>query len=80
MCILHICTCDATFLRSFLFANKDEFGASRLKKESIVVEVKKTRIGLDHELLGEQVIIDVDRYSVRQDCKRFVVFIYDREG
>lgn len=51
-----------------------------LKKESIVIEVKKTRNGLDHKQLGEQLIIDVDRYSLREDCNRLVVFIYDPEG
>jgi REase_DpnII-MboI len=51
-----------------------------LKEEGIVVEVKKTKNGLDHKRLGEQLIIDVNRYRVRKDCKRFVVFIYDPEG
>lgn len=34
VCILHICTCNATFLRSFLFANKDEFDTSRRQSGS----------------------------------------------
>jgi hypothetical protein len=62
------------------FAGKSAKMDFFLKKESIVVEVKKTRIGLDQKRLGEQLIIDVDRYSVRKECKRFVVFIYDPEG
>ena len=51
-----------------------------LKNERVVIEVKKTRKGLDDKELGDQLIIDVDRYKVHPDCKRLVCFVYDPEG
>lgn len=51
-----------------------------LKNEKIVIEVKKTRRGLDDKELGDQLIIDVDRYKVHPDCERLVCFVYDPEG
>lgn len=30
--------------------------------------------------LGDQLIIDVDRYKVHPDCKRLICFVYDVEG
>ncbi|MGN9154745.1 hypothetical protein ACTM9K_14025 [Bariatricus sp. HCP3S3_E12] len=51
-----------------------------LKNEKVVIEVKKTRRGLDDKELGDQLIIDVDRYKVHPDCERLVCFVYDPEG
>ena len=51
-----------------------------LKNEGVVIEVKKTRLGLTDKELGDQLIIDVDRYKVHPDCKRLVCFVYDAEG
>lgn len=51
-----------------------------LKNENMVIEVKKTRLGLADKELGDQLIIDVDRYKVHPDCKRLICFIYDVEG
>lgn len=51
-----------------------------LKKEKVVIEVKKTRQGLADKEIGDQLIIDVDRYKVHQDCKKLVCFVYDPEG
>lgn len=51
-----------------------------LKSEKIVIEVKKTRKGLADRELGDQLIIDVDRYKVHPDCKKLVCFVYDPEG
>ena len=51
-----------------------------LKGEGIVIEVKKTRQGLTDKEVGDQLIIDVDRYKAHQDCKRLICFIYDPEG
>ena len=48
--------------------------------EKVVIEVKKTRRGLDDKELGDQLIIDVDRYKVHADCERLVCFVYDPEG
>ena len=51
-----------------------------LKNERVVIEVKKTRLGLADKELGDQLIIDVDRYKVHPDCKRLICFVYDAEG
>lgn len=51
-----------------------------LKNERVVIEVKKTRHGLADKELGDQLIIDVDRYKVHPDCKRLICFVYDVEG
>ena len=59
-------------------------GSSRmdflLKKEQIVVEVKKTRKGLGAKEIGDQLIIDVGRYGTHPDCRALFCFIYDPEG
>lgn len=51
-----------------------------LKKEQIVIEVKKTRASLRQKELGEQLIIDRSRYEIHPDCKILVCFVYDPEG
>lgn len=59
-------------------------GASRadflLKQESVVIEVKKTRKGMRDKELGEQLIIDIEKYKVHPDCKKLICFVYDPEG
>ena len=59
-------------------------GSSRmdflLKNEQIVVEVKKTRKGLTDKEIGEQLIIDIEKYKSHPDCKTLVCFVYDPEG
>jgi hypothetical protein len=51
-----------------------------LKNEGIVVEVKKTRIGLTQKELADQLIVDMERYQAHPDCKVLFCFIYDPEG
>lgn len=51
-----------------------------LKQERIVIEVKKTRKGLGDKEIGDQLIIDVDRYKAHPDCERLICFVYDPEG
>lgn len=51
-----------------------------LKKEKIVVEVKKTRPSMKDKDLGEQLIIDIAKYKVHPDCKKLICFVYDPEG
>jgi hypothetical protein len=51
-----------------------------LKPEQIVVEVKKTRSGLGASELGEQLIVDIQKYKRHPDCKTLVCFVYDPEG
>lgn len=50
-----------------------------LKKEKIIVEVKKTRKGLTAKDIGEQLIIDIARYRSHPDCETLVCFVYDPE-
>ncbi len=50
-----------------------------LKSEQIVIEVKKTRKGLSDRQVGEQLIIDIDRYKSHPDCKCLLCFVYDPE-
>ena len=58
-------------------------GASRqdflLKKEQIVIEIKKTRKGLQDKQLGEQLIVDIAKYKKHPDCKKLFCFVYDPE-
>jgi DNA-directed RNA polymerase subunit N (RpoN/RPB10) len=59
-------------------------GSSRvdflLKDEKIVVEIKKTRVTLKARHVGEQLIIDSQRYKAHPDCKKLLCFVYDPEG
>ncbi|MFG5381090.1 hypothetical protein [Yoonia sp. R2-816] len=48
-----------------------------LKIERIVIEVKKTRAGLDDRKLGEELLIDREKYQKHPDCDTLVCFIYD---
>jgi hypothetical protein len=51
-----------------------------LKNEQIVIETKKTRNGLGTKEIGEQLIIDIEKYRGHPDCKTLVCFVYDPEG
>ena len=51
-----------------------------LKQEQIIIEIKKTRQGLDAKGIGNQLIEDIARYKVHQDCKTLICFVYDPEG
>lgn len=51
-----------------------------LKDEGIVVEVKKTRKTMTAKSLGEELIIDREKYKVHPDCKKLYCFVYDPEG
>lgn len=51
-----------------------------LKKEKIVIEVKKTRKSLGAGKIGEELIIDMTRYRSHPDCDTLVCFVYDPEG
>lgn len=50
-----------------------------LKKEEIVIEVKKTRNNLKGKEIGEQLIIDKANYRKHSDCKVLICFVYDPE-
>ena len=51
-----------------------------LKKEKTVIEVKKTRKGLDAKQLGEELIIDMAHYRNHPDCNTLICFAYDPEN
>lgn len=51
-----------------------------LKSEGLVIEIKKTRNGLTDKEVGDQLIIDVDRYKTHPDCRKLICFVYDPEG
>ena len=51
-----------------------------LKKEKIVIEVKKTRNSLKSKQLGDQLIVDIAKYKTHPDCKLLYCFVYDPEG
>jgi hypothetical protein len=51
-----------------------------LKPEKIVVEAKMTRKGLADKDVGDQLIVDIDRYKEHPDCKCLVCFVYDPDG
>jgi len=51
-----------------------------LKKERIVIEVKKTRQSLGARKIGEELLIDMARYHSHQDCDMLVCFVYDPDG
>jgi hypothetical protein len=51
-----------------------------IKRESIVIEVKKTRPGLDAKEVSAQLIEDIERYKAHPDCKTLICFVYDPEG
>lgn len=59
-------------------------GSSRmdflLKEEKMVVEVKKTRGELGSKELGNQLLIDINRYKEHPDLKTLFCFVYDPDG
>lgn len=61
------------------YAGKSSRQDFLLKKENIVIEIKKTRKGLSAKELGDELIIDVGRYKVHPNCKTLVCFVYDPE-
>jgi len=48
-----------------------------LKDESVIVETKMTRKGTKDKDIGEQLIIDIERYQHHPDCSKLVCFVYD---
>ncbi|MFC6380284.1 hypothetical protein [Psychrobacter glacincola] len=51
-----------------------------LKKEQIIIELKKSRKTLRAKEVGEQLIVDSQRYQAHPDCKRIICFVYDPDG
>jgi len=51
-----------------------------LPAAQLVVEVKKSRQGLDAAQLGSELIEDIARYREHPSCKQLLCFVYDPEG
>lgn len=51
-----------------------------LKSEKIVIEVKKTRKGLGAKEVGEQLMIDKEKYAAHPDLGTLICFVYDPEN
>lgn len=51
-----------------------------LKEEEIVIETKMTREGLDEKEIGDQLIIDIQRYQEHPHCDTLICFVYDPMG
>jgi hypothetical protein len=56
-------------------------GSSRidflLKDSEVALEIKKTRGGLRDVKVGEQLIIDIEKYRSHPNCKTLICFVYD---
>ena len=59
-------------------------GATRmdflLKEIQTVIEVKKTRPSMTAKSLGEELLIDREKYKTHPDCQRLYCFVYDPDG
>lgn len=51
-----------------------------LKREKILIEVKKTRPTLKDKEVGNQLIIDIAHYKSHPDCKHLICFVYDPDN
>jgi hypothetical protein len=65
------------------FAPERAGGKSRvdflLKAERIIVETKMTRQGLGAREVGDELIVDIERYRSHPDCAALVALVYDPE-
>jgi hypothetical protein len=51
-----------------------------LKDYATVIEIKKTRAGLGKKEIGNQLIVDIERYKSHPDCNTLICFVYDPES
>lgn len=51
-----------------------------LKREKILIEVKKTRPTLKDKDVGNQLILDIAHYKSHPDCKQLICFVYDPDN
>ncbi len=51
-----------------------------LKEEKIVIETKKSRKGLGKREIGEQLIVDIQKYKSHPECRTLLCFVYDPDG
>ncbi|MBE6845182.1 MAG: hypothetical protein E7508_05625 [Ruminococcus sp.] len=50
-----------------------------LKDVDVVIEVKMTRSSMTAKTLGEELIIDIEKYQNHPYCKKLFCFVYDPE-
>ena len=51
-----------------------------LKNEKLVIETKMASVSLRDKQIGEQLIIDIERYQAHPDCKTLICFVYDPDS
>jgi hypothetical protein len=51
-----------------------------LKREKILIEVKKTRPTLKDKEIGNQLILDIAHYKSHPDCRHLICFVYDPDN
>jgi hypothetical protein len=51
-----------------------------LKKEQVVLEVKRTSQHVGVKQVGEQLLVDIAKYAAHPDCKTLICFVYDPDG
>lgn len=51
-----------------------------LNEPKIAVETKMTREGLSDKQIGEQLLIDIEKYKHHKNCEALYCFIYDPDG
>jgi REase_DpnII-MboI len=51
-----------------------------LKLEKIAIEMKFASASLRDKQIGEQLMVDIQRYQAHPDCKRLICFVYDPHG
>lgn len=49
-----------------------------IKDINVVIETKMTRKNLKDKELGDQLIVDIERYSVHPNCDKLYCFVYDK--
>lgn len=50
-----------------------------LPEVGLAVELKSTRTGLDDKRVGEELLVDVERYQAHPYARRLVCLVYDSE-
>jgi hypothetical protein len=61
------------------YAGKSTRADFLLKTEGILMEVKKTYDGRSEKQVGDELIVDIEHYRQRPNCKVLVCFVYDPE-
>lgn len=51
-----------------------------LKEYQTIIEVKKTRQSMNERQLGDELIVDCQKYQAHPDCKTIYCFVYDPDG